>query len=85
MARKNKNSKNRQPVMVFQSINYKLLVIGILLVAAGFAAMYIDDKLTGIVALYISPIIIIAGYIVVIFSIISNISNEKAAEKKHPK
>jgi hypothetical protein len=56
--------------MIFQPLNYKLLILGLFLIIIGFTAMYLDNGVWGIVPLYISPIVILAGYIVVIFSII---------------
>lgn len=70
MAQKNIKSDHQKSSLVFQSVNYKLLFIGILLVAAGFASMYIENSVRGIVPMYISPILILAGYVVVVFSII---------------
>lgn len=70
MTQKNIKSDHQKSSLVFRSINYKLLVIGILLVTAGFATMYIEDSVRGIVPMYISPILILAGYVVVVFSII---------------
>lgn len=64
--RKNKNSI----AMIFESFNYKLLVLGLILVAGGFTAMYLENEVYGVISLYISPIVIMAGYITVIFSIL---------------
>ncbi len=66
MTESNKSSGS----MIFESLNYKLLVIGLILVVAGFTAMWLENEVYGIISLYISPIVIIAGYITVIFSIL---------------
>lgn len=70
MAQKNIKSDRQKSSLIFQSLNYKLLVIGIFLVAAGFASMYATNSVRGFVPMYISPILILAGYVVVVFSII---------------
>jgi hypothetical protein len=70
MARKNTKRDRQTSSLVFGAANYRLLIIGILLVAAGFASMYILNSVKGIVPLYISPVLILAGYVVTIFSII---------------
>ncbi|NGP86829.1 DUF3098 domain-containing protein [Fodinibius halophilus] len=62
-------SNNR---MIFSSWNYKVLALGILLVIAGFSAMYIENEVKGFISLYISPIVIMAGYITVIVSIMKH-------------
>jgi hypothetical protein len=66
--RKNKN-KNKKP-MLFSPLNYKLLGLGVLLVVIGFTAMRLENEVYGIISLYFSPIIILTGYIVVIYSIL---------------
>ncbi|HLR77139.1 MAG TPA: hypothetical protein VK106_05725 [Balneolaceae bacterium] len=74
----NKNSSSKS--MIFESLNYKLLILGLLLVIAGFTAMYIENEVYGIISLYISPIVIIAGYVVVIFSIL--VHTDKTSSNK---
>ena len=56
--------------MLFSTYNYKILGLGILLVIIGFTAMYLENEVEGFISLFISPILIVAGYIVVIFAII---------------
>ncbi len=56
--------------MLFSSTNYKLLGIGILLITFGFLSMYWENEVEGIISLYVSPIMIIAGYVVILFSIL---------------
>lgn len=55
--------------MLFSSWNYKVLAIGLLLIIGGFTAMYIENEVQGFISLYVSPIVIMAGYISVIFAI----------------
>ena len=56
--------------MLFTALNYKLMGIGVLLVLSGFTAMRIENEVYGIVSLYISPVVILAGYILVIYAIL---------------
>lgn len=71
MQRKNKNKKIRESKpMLFTGTNYKLMGLGILMVIAGFAAMRFENEVYGFISLYVSPIIIIAGYAVVGYSIL---------------
>lgn len=56
--------------LAFDKGNYTFLIIGLLLIVVGFMAMYLEDKVYGVISLYISPEIIIAGYIVVIYAIL---------------
>jgi hypothetical protein len=78
MAQKNRKRASQKLTSIFHALNYKLMIIGILLVAAGFASMYIEDSVNGIVPIYISPILILAGYVVVIFAIIKRAGNQTA-------
>lgn len=61
--------------MLFSPWNYKVLAAGLLLVVVGFTAMYIENKIDGVISLYISPLLIMAGYIIVIFAIMKHDRN----------
>ncbi|MEX0770532.1 MAG: hypothetical protein WD035_07360 [Balneolaceae bacterium] len=67
--RKGKGRKENNP-MLFTPLNYKILGIGVLLVVLGFTAMYLENEVRGFVSLYISPIVIMAGYLTVIVAIL---------------
>ncbi len=79
MVKKNENSD----VMIFESLNYKFLVLGLLLIAGGFTAMYLENEVYGIISLYISPVVIMAGYIIIIFSILVHPSKDKSRGKNN--
>lgn len=69
-AKKSKRNVSDTKQMLFTPLNYKFLGLGVLLVIIGFTAMRIENEVYGFVALYISPIVILTGYIVVIYSIL---------------
>jgi len=56
--------------MLFTGLNYKLMGLGLLLVFVGFLAMRLENEVYGIISLYFSPIVILAGYAVVGYSIL---------------
>ena len=58
--------------MLFSAWNYKVLAVGLLLVVIGFTAMYLENEVEGFISLFISPILIMAGYIIVIFAIMKH-------------
>lgn len=58
--------------MFFSAFNYKLLGIAVLLIVGGFTAMYMENEINGFISLYISPIVVMAGYVLVIFAIIKH-------------
>lgn len=68
----NQKTRSGGPSMLFSSWNYKVLVIGLILVVAGFTAMYLENEVQGFISLYVSPIVIMAGYISVIFAIMKH-------------
>ena len=69
-AKKSKRSIKVTKPMLLTPLNYKLMGLGVLLVIIGFTAMRIENEVYGIISLYISPIVILTGYIVVIYSIL---------------
>jgi len=66
--------------MLFSGFNYKILSVALLLVAGGFTAMYFENEVKGFISLYVSPILIIAGYVVVIFSILKHETPQKSQQ-----
>lgn len=61
-----------QPPMFFSAYNYKMIGIAIFLIVAGFTAMYLDNEVNGFISLFISPVVIMAGYILVLFAIMKH-------------
>ncbi len=62
--------------MFFSGFNYRLIGIAILLIVGGFTAMLMENEVKGFISLYISPIVIMAGYVVVIFAIMKHDRDE---------
>lgn len=69
-AKKSKRSTKDSKPMLLTPLNYKLMGLGVLLIIVGFTAMRVENEVYGLVSLYISPVIILTGYIVVIYSIL---------------
>lgn len=72
MASRKHSGQSQKKPMIFSSWNYKILALGFLLVIVGFSAMYIENEVKGIISLYISPIVIMAGYLTVIVAILKH-------------
>ncbi|MDZ7682518.1 MAG: hypothetical protein U5J63_12600 [Fodinibius sp.] len=72
MASQKRSNRGGKKPMIFSAWNYKVLALGLFLVLAGFSAMYMENKVDGIISLYISPIVIMAGYISVIVAILKH-------------
>ncbi|MEQ9308528.1 MAG: hypothetical protein RLN90_03680 [Balneolaceae bacterium] len=75
MAKGKQRKVDEQP-MFFSAFNYRLIGIAVLLIVSGFTAMYIENEVKGFISLYISPIVILAGFIVVIFAIMKHDRDE---------
>ncbi|MGF1669795.1 MAG: DUF3098 domain-containing protein [Balneolaceae bacterium] len=83
MPTKRRIQKTKKEPMLFSESNYKLLGIGILFVVSGFTAMYIENEFKGFISLYISPIVIMIGYITVIFAILKKDSSPQNKNANH--
>lgn len=82
MATRSRKAANNEP-MFFSAYNYKLMGIAIFLITAGFSAMYFENKVNGLISLYISPIVVMAGYILVIFAIIKHDRDDDDLQNKN--
>lgn len=68
--------------MVFSRKNYVLLIVGLLLIVFGYVIMAIDGEVDGFVSLYVAPIILLGGYLEIIYAILWRpraSANERAA------
>ena len=70
MARSSRRSSKGRSRTVFARRNYVLLLIGVALVAVGFALMRIDGQFESVVSLYVAPLLILGGYLEVIYAIL---------------
>lgn len=80
MAHNNNRNNVERSTMVFSALNYKLLALGLLLVIAGFTAMYIENEVSGFISLFVSPLVIMAGYVTVIIAIMKRTNTTPANE-----
>ena len=72
MADQRKGTSDDNKPMLFGPWNYKVLALGFFLIVVGFVAMYLENEVEGFISLFISPIVIMAGYITVIFAIMKH-------------
>lgn len=56
--------------MFFTKKNYLILLTALILLMIGFGGMYLEQEFTGWFSLYISPILIVSGFITVAFAIL---------------
>ena len=56
--------------MVFARRNYVLLLLGLALVVVGYVAMRMENEVDGFVSLYVAPILILGGYLEIVYAIL---------------
>lgn len=56
--------------MVFERRNYVLLLIGVALVVIGYTVMRLDNQVDGFVSLYVAPLLLLVGYLEVIYAVL---------------
>ncbi|MEX0823466.1 MAG: DUF3098 domain-containing protein [Balneolaceae bacterium] len=69
MSVKRRKANDTKP-MFFSALNYKLMGLGVLLIFVGFTVMRLENEVYGFISLYISPVVILSGYITVIVAIL---------------
>src|SRR5690625_7956328 len=76
MARPNRRRKrttrsvNRRSAMVLGKVNYLLLTACVVIIIIGFTLMRLENEVDGFVSLYISPIILMIGYLGVFIALL---------------
>lgn len=68
--------QRRSAKMVFGRRNYILILVGVAAVTIGFVMMRLENQVDGVISLYIAPIIILAGYLEVLYAIMVNPDRE---------
>ena len=56
--------------MIFSKWNYTIMGVSVLLIIIGFTLMALENEVYGFISLYISPILILGGYLLVIVAIL---------------
>lgn len=70
--------QRRNTKMVFGRRNYTLIIVGVLAVVIGFVMMRVENKVDGMISLYVAPIIILAGYVQVLYGIMVSPDKESS-------
>lgn len=81
-----KESQKQNPVFLFEKINYQILVVGLVIVAAGFLLMaggasddpnVFNEDVFSFRRIRLAPTVVLAGFGVVLFSILKNPKQKK--------
>ncbi|MFC2086032.1 DUF3098 domain-containing protein [Bacteroidota bacterium] len=70
--RAEKGSRRRQQhlAMPFHARNYALMTAGLVVITIGYVIMALEQEVDGFLSLYVSPILLIAGYLEIIYAIV---------------
>lgn len=63
LRRRRTASKPPSVQLPFEPINYGLLILGVVLIGAGFLAMRLENAVDGWISLYLAPLVILAGFV----------------------
>ncbi|MEQ9105621.1 MAG: DUF3098 domain-containing protein [Rhodothermales bacterium] len=71
-ARRSRRSQGKRTrgVMVFTRQNYVLLLLGIALIVVGYVVMRMENEVDGFLSLYVAPLLILGGYLEIIYAIL---------------
>jgi hypothetical protein len=68
---KKKRKNKPEPFhFVFDKRNYQLMVLGIIVIVAGFALMYGKEDIYSARKIQLAPVVVIAGFVIEIFAIL---------------
>lgn len=65
-----RRGRSPQIVMPFERRNYMLLILGLVIVTLGYVIMRVENEVDGFWSLYVSPIVLLAGYLEIVYAII---------------
>lgn len=68
--------------MVFGRRNYVLIVAGVVAVVLGYVMMRLENDVDGFISLYVSPLIILAGYLEIIWGILASPEKQEAVAEE---
>jgi uncharacterized membrane protein HdeD (DUF308 family) len=77
---KSSRAKRSGDTMVFDRRNYMLLVLGVVAIVVGFAIMRIENAVDGFLSLYVAPLLLLGGYLEIIYAILWRPKRETPSE-----
>ena len=81
--RQRKSSSNQNgPSMVFDRRSYLLLLLGVVIIVVGYVMMRAENQVRGFISLYVAPILIMGGYLEIIYAILRRSKSEEPASSQ---
>ena len=56
--------------MILSTHNYALVALGVLAIVLGYAIMRLENEVDGFLSLYVAPLLILGGYLEIIYAIL---------------
>ncbi len=56
--------------MILSTHNYVLIALGVLAIVVGYAIMRLENEIDGFLSLYVAPLLILGGYLEIIYAIL---------------
>ncbi len=56
--------------MILSTHNYVLVAVGVLAIILGYAIMRLENEVDGFLSLYVAPLLILGGYLEIIYAIL---------------
>ena len=69
-SRRGQGRRRQKAPMPFATRNYALMVTGLVVVGIGYVIMAAEQEVDGFLSLYVSPLLLMAGYIEIIYAIV---------------
>ncbi len=66
--------------MVFSRPNYLLLLLGLAVIFFGYVIMRIENEVDGFLSLYVAPLLILGGYLEIIYAIFHQPKSEEESD-----
>ncbi len=67
--------------MVFDRKNYVLLIAGVCVIVFGYVIMRMENEVDGFISLYVAPVLILGGYLEIIYAIMWRPKSKAEPEK----
>jgi hypothetical protein len=63
--------------MPLEPVNYIMITLGVLVIAASYWGMYLERAVDGVFALFVSPVTLIGSYLWIVFAVLYRPKGQK--------